>query len=338
VIELLAERVTDLPLPVGVIDRSLELHWRNARWQELDPVYGLPFIWPVELSRTLAELQHEERAAVLRGIKHRHREDRYDLWLRSYDAGDGLFWVVAGERSGYEREAADQLLEQRLHEVQTLIRGILHEVRNPLAGLHAAVQLLLRKSAPAEVIEEYRQMLGDVRRIDQVLEELVGLADPLRLARRKTNVHAVLDEAIATVDRLARLKHVQIRRSYDPSLPDPDLDADRMYRVYLNLLKNAVEASPAHSEVTVETSQLMDWQRGKVDLVVRICDQGEGIADEVAPLLFTPMFSTKQEGTGLGLALSRQIVQAHAGELRLQNRSQEPGVVASVRLPLPGRH
>lgn len=217
-----------------------------------------------------------------------------------------------------------------------MIQGILHETRNPLAGIKATVQLLQRNRY-RDPERHLQQMLSDISRIDLVLQELTLLAGPLRLHTRRSNLHEVLDEAIANLHGLADERDVRIERRYDPSLPELEVDPHRMYRVYLNLLRNAVEVSPAGGTVVVITGLQVGRRTLRKVWATNILDEGQGIGEEQRQLLFTPLFTTKPAGTGLGLAVSQQIVQAHGGVLTLANREDAIGAVARVEMPLERR-
>lgn len=326
----------DLTLPVALVDRTGAVVWRNPAWSELDPFTGVPFVWPFEFGARVRQVLDTRAGAVLRSIPHRDRPDVYDLWLSPAEGEGERIWVVAADVTVYEQAALQDMVERRIREASVMIQGILHETRNPLAGIKATVQLLQRNRF-RDPERHLQQMLSDISRIDIVLQELTLLAGPLRLHRRRCNLHEILDEAIANLQGFAEERKVRIERRYDPSLPELDVDPHRMYRVYLNLLRNAVEVSPSGGAVVVGTGLQADRRAPGRSWATDILDEGEGISEERRQLLFTPLFTTKPAGTGLGLAVSQQIVQAHGGVLTLNNREDAKGAVARVVLPLERR-
>lgn len=326
----------DLTLPVALVDHEGAVVWRNAAWSELDPITGVPFIWPFEFGGRMRQVLETRAGAVLRSIAHRERSHVYDLWLSPVDGQDRQIWVVAADVTVYEQTALQDMVERRIREASVMIQGILHETRNPLAGIKATVQLLQRNRY-RDPERHLQQMLSDISRIDLVLQELTLLAGPLRLHTRRSNLHEVLDEAIANLHGLADERDVRIERRYDPSLPELEVDPHRMYRVYLNLLRNAVEVSPAGGTVVVITGLQVGRRTLRKVWATNILDEGQGIGEEQRQLLFTPLFTTKPAGTGLGLAVSQQIVQAHGGVLTLANREDAIGAVARVEMPLERR-
>jgi signal transduction histidine kinase len=205
------------------------------------------------------------------------------------------------------------------------------------------VQLLHRRHSDPTLREELEQILRDVSRIDGVFQELTLLGGALNLRQQPTNLHRIIDEALANVAAVAEQRGIVIRRHFDPSLPELNVDPDRMYRVYLNLLRNAVQATPDGGAVTVKTQyenrRLAAPEGGRLRSrraawVTRVIDTGAGIDEASKTLLFTPMYTTKAQGTGLGLPISLQIVQAHGGVLTLENRADGKGAVATVALPM----
>lgn len=332
----IAHAAEEFALPVSLVDREGAVIWRNPAWSELDPITGVPFVWPLEFASRVGQVLDHRAATVLRSIPHRERRDVYDLWLSPADAPGERVWVVAADVTVYEQAALQDMVERRIREASVMIQGILHETRNPLAGIKATVQLLQRNKF-RDPERHLQQMLSDITRIDTVLQELTLLAGPLRLHPRRSNLHEVLDEAIANLQGFAEERGVRIERRYDPSLPEIDVDPHRMYRVYLNLLRNAVEVSLAGTTVEIRTGLRADWRTSRMAWVTEILDEGEGIPEDRRRLLFTPLYTTKPAGTGLGLAVSQQIVQAHGGVLTLRNRTDGGGAAAVVTIPLERR-
>lgn len=339
-----SEAIDDLPLAVALVDPEGFFLWRNPAWTNLDPIRGMPFIWPLDFWARVRSILADQSTSVIRSVKHRDRNAAFDLWLRPLAGSSEAAWIVATDVTLYEQAALAELVDARVHEASIMIQGILHEMRNPLAGIKAMVQLIKRGKAGADLGPYLEQILSDIGRMDDVLQELTILAGPLKLRTEPTNLHRLLDEAIATLESYTAQREVRIERHYDPSLPEVDVDPDRLYRVYLNLLRNAVDASPPGATVEVHTHIDREWWPGAggehdrrstpLGFTTRICDEGDGIDPKARLNVFTPLYTTKKTGTGLGLPVSLQIIQAHAGVLRLGNRSGRRGAEAVVTVPL----
>ena len=335
----------DLPVPAALMFADGTFLGRNPLWLNLDPMSGIPFAWPLDFFGRVQQCLRDQQATVLRSTTLRNEQGTYDLWLGPFPKVPDCVWVVAADVSTYRHDTLAEVIDTEVRNASVMVKAILHEMRNPLAGIKTAVQLLQRRYADPQLRTELSQILSDVSRIDSVFQELTLLGGAIKLRRQTSNLHQIIDEAISSVAKTAEASGVGLRRQFDPSLPELMVDPDRLYRVYLNLLRNAVQATPPGGSVTVKTQheyRRMTSLEGtrqpakRVAWVTKIFDSGSGIDDKNKTLLFTPMYTTKTEGTGLGLPVSLQIVQAHGGVLTLDNRGDVPGAVATVALPLGG--
>lgn len=198
------------------------------------------------------------------------------------------------------------------------LRGFAHEVRNPLAAISGAAQLLQQRASDARQRELAELIHAETIRLTALSERLLGARSTL--ATRAVNVHALLE-------RLAELLSVEcadvaIVRDYDPSLPAWQGDPDRLLQALLNLTRNAVEAN-AH-RIVLRSRAEAGWRDARGQRVpalrIEIEDDGEGVPDAIADTLFEPMVSGHTHGSGLGLALAREIAREHGGELTRQRR------------------
>lgn len=240
----------------------------------------------------------------------------------------------------------------RLATLGMIAAGIAHEVKNPLVGISGAAQLMkseLRSGAESGVgasrsknlIEYLDVILKEADRLNKVLE---GILDFTRLKPHEIkayNIHSILDRVLLLNEESSRRSGVILTRLYDPSLPDVVGNRDQLIQVFLNIIKNAIEAMPAGGKLTVVTrmsdlftSVQSDGKKHRL-MVVKVSDTGPGIKQEHLNDVFTPFFTTKDKGVGLGLALSYQIVQEHLGTIRVESRENE-GTTFSIYLPLAG--
>ena len=232
----------------------------------------------------------------------------------------------------------------RLATLGMIAAGIAHEVKNPLVGIRGAAQLMKSelRSGPGQGLTEYLDViLKEADRLNNVLE---GILDFTRLKPREIkacNIHSILDRVLLLNEENARQRGVVLSRLYDPSLPDITGNEDQLVQVFLNIIKNAVEAMPSGGKLTVVTRMSDQFTSVQADgkkhrlMVVKVSDTGPGIKQEHLKDIFTPFFTTKDMGVGLGLALSYQIVQEHLGTIRVESPEHE-GTTFSVYLPLAG--
>ncbi|MGH8145151.1 MAG: two-component system sensor histidine kinase NtrB [Rhodanobacteraceae bacterium] len=220
--------------------------------------------------------------------------------------------------------------------VSESLRGFAHEIRNPLAAISGAAQLLQQQAGDARQRELAQLIREESARLAHLAERLLGARHAM--ATRTINVHALL-ERVAELLQAERVP-VTVARDYDPSLPAWHGDPDRLLQALLNLARNAIEAN-AH-RIVLRSRAEAGWRDARGQRVpalrLEVDDDGDGVPDAIATTLFEPMVSGRPDGSGLGLALAREITREHGGELTYQRR--EPGsrfVLLLPRHPALGR-
>ena len=275
---------------------------------------------PPRLCDAAARAIGEQRRVWLRGARLRSAigDRSADVALTPLDQGAILLEL--------QPATADAAGGPRLSES---LRGFAHEVKNPLAGLRGAAQLLQRRAADVESADLAGLIVGEADRLAALSDRLLHARGKPRLAR--TNPHEVIERVIALMTAAADAP--TMRRDYDPSLPALPLDADRLQQALINLARNAVEAGAR--ELTWRTRAEHHARLGDhagLALRIDLVDDGHGVPAAIADSLFEPLVSGRAGGTGLGLALAREIATEHGGELGHGGR---PGAtVFTLRLPV----
>jgi two-component system nitrogen regulation sensor histidine kinase GlnL len=226
----------------------------------------------------------------------------------------------------------------RLALLGTLAAGLAHEIKNPLGGIKGAAQLLKREVHHNPSLLQYADIVvREVDRVNRLIEQLLGLSQPAKLELGAVNIHEILDEVLLLERQAIPEWNVVVKKNFDPSLPPVRGDRARLTQVFLNLVKNAVQAMDGRGTLTVTTRIETDFhireqgrERGKF-LWVDVEDDGPGIKDDDLPQIFSPFFSTKNGGTGLGLAVCYGIIKEHGGLIRVDSRE---GAGASFKVSL----
>ncbi len=228
----------------------------------------------------------------------------------------------------------------RLSILGTLAAGLAHEIKNPLGGIKGAAQLLEMELAEESELRDYtRVMLKEVQRVNRIVEELLELASPRRLKPTKVNLHKTLGDILILQKRAVGKKKITFQQQFDPSIPPILGDESLLIQLFLNLIKNAVEAVGESGLIRVTSRILADYSmtqkgEGRARMVaIEISDDGPGIRSEEMEHLFTPFFTTKPNGTGLGLAICHKIISEHRGMIKVDS-DKAKGTTFTVMLPL----
>jgi two-component system nitrogen regulation sensor histidine kinase GlnL len=259
--------------------------------------------------------------------------------LVSHPSGENRGIVLVLRDLSRVRDMEEQLRRSdRLAALGVLAAGVAHEVRNPLVGVRAAAQLMEREPGFPPTLHEFTGIIiREVDRLNRIVGELLAFAGPRPLQRRACNINRILEEALGLLESAVQAGRVSVVRRYDPEVPPVAGDPDGLLQVFLNLIRNGIEAMPSGGELKVQSrfERVAPQCGGRAAAVAEIADRGPGIAPEVRQQLFNPFFSTKDGGTGLGLPISVRIVEEHGGAIEVQSRAGG-GTTFRVLLPLAG--
>ncbi len=220
---------------------------------------------------------------------------------------------------------------------RSLALKLAHEIKNPLGGLRGAAQLLAKRLEDPGLLEYTRVIVKEADRLSALVDALLG---PHREQKREaTNIHELL-EHVARLLQAATTSKRKIKRDYDPSLPELQLDRDQIIQVLLNLAKNACEAIGDRGLIVFRSRALRQFTlhgvRHRLVACIEIEDNGPGIAPELLPQLFSPLVSHKSDGAGLGLSIAQELVSRHDGLIECQSL---PGcTIFSILLPIGASH
>jgi two-component system sensor histidine kinase PilS (NtrC family) len=249
--------------------------------------------------------------------------------LRSGE-GERLGLIIACEDLSAIRAMESRMRQaDRLATVGRMAANIAHEIRNPLASLTGAIEVLTSPHTAEDARERLSQIVArESERLNHIIKNFLEYARPAPLSIATFDVAAAAEEVLLLLEHRASPGSLKVMREFAPSVMWP-VDGQHFRQVLWNLCLNAVEAMPAGGELRLAAAV-----RGET-LEVVVSDTGEGIAASDISHVFEPFFSTKSEGTGLGLALVHRIVQEHGGEIDVRS---SPGLGTTFTLTLPFRH
>jgi signal transduction histidine kinase len=212
-----------------------------------------------------------------------------------------------------------------------LAGGLAHEIKNPLNSIAIQIHLMQKLSERAEtrlkndMQDIIRVLKEEVDRLNNLSREYLQISKSPALELQKSSLHAVLNTVFDLVQPLMSLSHIDLKTDVDTELPDVLIDSDKLKQVFINIINNAVEAMPAGGTLAVS------MQQTAASVLLSFTDTGPGIPQENKDKIFQPFFSTKSIGTGLGLTVAKNIMEAHGGAIWFER--QEHGSTFFVQLP-----
>ncbi|BBL76185.1 nitrogen regulation protein NR(II) [Methylomagnum ishizawai] len=230
----------------------------------------------------------------------------------------------------------EQLLAQQ-NAARMLLRGLAHEIKNPLGGLRGAAQLLDRELPDAELREYTKIIMEESDRLQSLVDRMLAPNKPPHKA--PLNIHRVL-ERVRQLVQVEAPPGVVIERDYDPSLPTVNGDSDQLIQAILNVVRNAAQAVGQQGRILIRTrihrQVTIGHRKSRHALKVEVIDDGPGIKPELLGQIFYPMVTGRADGTGLGLSIAQSLINQHGG---LVECSSAPGhTVFSIFLPLEKEH
>jgi len=235
------------------------------------------------------------------------------------------------------RESREEI--ERLHRTQMsraehlatmgeVATGLAHEIRNPLAGIAGVIDIVARDLPPASparsVIKDVRQ---EISQINRIISDLLQTARPHPPERRRSDLNVTVEHSVMLARQQALSKPIGIVLNKRPELPEVEHDSDQIHQVLLNLLLNSIQAIDGTGKILVELEPRNDL------VAISVSDSGRGISSQDLPNIFRPFYTTKRNGTGLGLSLARRIVEEHQGHIEVSSTVGN-GTKFTVLLPI----
>ncbi|KIL12577.1 Sporulation kinase C [Bacillus pumilus] len=278
-----------------------------------------------DAGRVELQLLHKEGKKVWGDV-------HYKLYFDEHHQFTGGIGTVADitkqKQAKLELERSNQQLQmqaQKLAVAGQIAAGIAHEVRNPLTSVNGFLQLM--KTQYPERTDYFDIIFSEIKRIDFVLSELLVLAKPQSVHFQEVQLHELLEQVITLLKTNAVLSNIDLKQPFKRQDAGAILaDANQMKQLFINLIKNAIEAMPEGGSIYISTEKVLnEWK-------ITIQDEGKGMSEEDIQKIYDPFFSTKKEGTGLGLTICATILKDHHGTMDV---SSELGKGTAFHIYLP---
>ena len=301
---------------------------------------SLQEIIPVEpvISRALDCIENNSQYTLREiGIQNPNDETLVDITLSSVIyGGESEPWLLVEinsiNRISRFMKESNQL--ERQMSFRSMMRGLAHEIKNPLGGIRGAAQLLDRESIGDSNSQLTQILIKEADRLTRLVDRVMGSREQLK--QSKVNIHELLEHVIhlSSVDAE---QNINVKRIYDPALPEIELDKEQLIQALLNIVGNAIEAQLGQLDQTIglitkfERLVTINQVMFRQVLKISVWDAGPGVPDEIKDSLFDPLITGRPSGTGLGLSITQEIIQRHNGVVVLEE--YEGNTCFSIYLP-----
>ncbi|RAP77302.1 ATP-binding protein [Paenibacillus montanisoli] len=264
-------------------------------------------------------------------IRFKHKEGHwiaFESLCRPVKAeSKGIEHIVMISRDISERKKAEEILLQseKLSVIGELAAGVAHEIRNPLTTIKGFLQIYNKEN---HAVKYGDLLLDELERIETITSELLSMAKPQAVKLTRTDVKALIEYTVEFLTPQTNLINIELKRSYEETAFPIMCDKNQLKQVFLNILKNAIEAMPNGGEIYISLRKEADGE-----CLIAVQDQGCGIPDELIHRLGQPFYSLKEKGTGLGLMICHKIIKQHHGSITYSSKVNE-GTLIEIRLPL----
>ncbi len=333
----------DAQLRLTAINSAAEVLLEASATRVMGTHASLLVLQAEELLQTLKHARSTRATLARRGMlltTHGGQEVQIDLIVTAIQGEQGDSLVL--ELIPIDRLQRISREESMLHAQETtraVIRGLAHEIKNPLGGVRGAAQLLAKELPNEELAEYTRIIIREADRLRDLVDRLLGPNQ--RLAIEPVNIHEII-EHVRNLIAAEVNNAVTINRDYDPSLPPLPVDRAQLIQAVLNIMRNALQAASSPDACTIllrtrsQRQFTIGGHRHRLVCRVDIVDNGPGIPAEIQQAIFVPMVTGRPDGTGLGLSIAQSIVNRHGGLLEC---ASEPGNTRfTLYLPMDQNH
>ncbi len=351
--------LNNLNYSVILFDENLVLKFLNLPAQELTG-YSDRFLNNISLSDFFYNnryIEEHAREVIKTGegfidfeykFENKNRLMRVVILEISKIADEDKFYIIISLKDITRFKEMDNNIknEERLNDLSRFIAEMSHEIRNPLGGVKAAASYLKRKfdsaalAAPANVadLNNFLEIIiKEVGRINNLIEDLLSLSKKHKTRSEKININKVVNEIILLEQEALANKNVEIIKEFDPSLPKIYASENALKQVFLNALKNGIEAVKPETKGIIKITTKLDYTRNNPKfLKIEFADNGCGISKKDIKNIFVPFFTTKEKGSGLGLAISQKIIYEHNGFINIDSVKNH-GTSVTIYLPIEKR-
>lgn len=249
------------------------------------------------------------------------------------------FLIVIEDCSFLKSMEASKYEKQSIEKLSVLFASMAHEIKNPL-GVIKGITQLLKMESKALHDEPFKIIFSEIERIEKIIQDLLDYSNPQLIKLEHLSIIDIINESTRNLLADIKDKQLLILKEYDTTIPKILGDKESLYKAIFNIIKNSVEASYTGGTINIRIRFVVDIKYKEKDkdynyLLIEVADTGEGVKKEDFQKLFTPFFTTKPKGTGLGLVYSQKVIMEHNGFMRVKSEFKK-GTTVSIFLPMKG--
>ncbi len=338
--------LNNLNYSVIIFDENLVLRFLNLQAQELTG-YSDRFLNNIRLSRffdngayieeKVKNVMQTDEGFIEFEYEFRNRNrTRYVILEISKIIEENTFYILVSLKDITRFKEMDHNIknEERIDDLSRFIAEMSHEIRNPLGGIKASAAYLKRKFNEPDLNNFLEIIIKESSRINNLIEDLLSLSRKHKIKSAAVNVNKIINEIIIMEQAEFSSKNIEIIKEFDPSLPGIYGSENALIQVFLNLIKNSIYAEKKPKGNIIKIITKLDYTRNNPKFIkIDFIDNGCGISKSDMKNIFVPFFTTKEKGSGLGLALSQKIIHEHGGFIDISSVKNR-GTTASVYIPI----
>ncbi|KAB0666153.1 HAMP domain-containing protein [Oryzomonas japonica] len=286
------------------------------------------------LDSMTANMSRVENGDLSVRIDYRGTDDEIGKLINSFNSMVDRLEVTKKELEQYHFQQLERA--DRLAAIGEMAAGIAHEIKNPLAGISAAVSIIRDDMEPDDPRSGIlKEVLQQVQRLDKTVNDLLFFGKPSVPELACIDISDIIEKTLKFASQHRGVKHIERQLEFAPGLPTVYADGKQMQQVFLNLILNAFQAMNEGGTLTISTS--LSTRQGRDHVRIDVADTGSGIPPQIQEKIFTPFFTTKAQGTGLGLPICYKLINLHNGFFTVANNTPR-GTIFTIELPACSVH
>jgi two-component system nitrogen regulation sensor histidine kinase GlnL len=324
----LEDIIFSLPLPLVLVDSRGIILEANQKFETLTNS-SKKYIVGEKLSECLFS-----NPAHSRKIEHWLKKSHENcMEIHNLDIGSFRFFLSPLYSSGKETGTVILIThhERTLNEnFSVFLKGLFHELRNPLTGIKGSAELILKLRKFDEDLAKV--LIKEIERVERLINNINSSFDFSRINVKKLNIHKILNRILTLLKSNIKKTGIRINKEFDPTLPEIYVDEDRIIQAFLNILKNSLEAMEESTTkiLTIRTGYSLQI---KNFIYIKFKDTGKGMTSDELKSVFIPFYTLKEKGTGLGMYITKEIIESHGGKIEIESFKNK-GTSVTVMLPM----